>query len=109
MDALEAWGAVEVLVGTVVRAEPFPEARKPAIKLWIDFGEHGVLASSAQLTGHYSPESLVGRQVVCAVNLGERRIGPFVSQCLTTGFADADGNVVLAVPDRPVPNGARLH
>lgn len=109
MDALEAWGAVEVLAGTVVRAEHFPEARKPAIKLWIDFGERGVLASSAQITGHYSPESLVGRQVVCAVSLGERRIGPFVSQCLTTGFADAEGQVVLAVPDRPVPNGSRLH
>jgi tRNA-binding protein len=109
VEPLEAWGAVEILAGTVVRAEPFPEARKPALKLWIDFGERGVLASSAQITDLYAPESLVGRQVVCAISLGERRIGPFVSQCLTTGFADPEGQVVLAVPDRPVPNGARLH
>lgn len=97
-----------LLAGTVVRCEAFPEARKPAYKLWVDLGERGVLASSAQLTGMYSPDGLVGRQVVCAVSLGERQIGPFVSQCLTTGFDDGSGKVVLAVPDRPVPNGARL-
>lgn len=107
--ALDAWGQVEILAGTVVRCEPFPEARKPAYKLWVDFGPRGVLASSAQLAGLYQPEGLVGRQVVCVVNLGERRVGPFVSQCLTTGFDDGEGRVVLAVPERPVPDGSRLY
>ena len=100
---------VEIRVGTVVSAEPFPEARKPAYILHVDFGEpRGVLKSSAQITAHYTPESLVGRQVVAVVNFPPKQIGPLRSQCLVTGFHDADGDVVLAVPDAPVPNGARL-
>lgn len=95
-------------VGTVLRAEPFLKARKPAIKLWVDFGEWGVLQSSAQLTVHYTPEGLVGRQVVGVLNLGPRRIAGFESQFLTTGFEDESGAVVLCTPDRAVPNGSRL-
>ena len=101
--------SVELRVGTVVRAEPFPEARKPAIKLWVDFGETiGTLQTSAQITVHYTPETLVGRQVVGCINLGERQIGKFMSQFLCTGFPDADGGIVLITPDKPVPNGVKL-
>ncbi|MEL6747004.1 MAG: tRNA-binding protein [Pseudomonadota bacterium] len=106
--AFEDFLAVEIRVGTVVRAEPFPEARKPAIKLWADFGEEiGELKSSAQITTYYTPENLIGRQVVAVVNFPARQIGPFRSQFLTLGFNDGDG-VVLISPDQPVPNGARL-
>lgn len=100
---------VDVRVGTILAAESFPEARRPAFKLTIDFGpELGVKASSAQLTRHYAPPVLVGRQVAAVVNLGEKRIGPFLSQVLVLGFPDAEGEVVLIGPDRPVPNGAKL-
>ena len=100
---------VALRVGTVVAAEPFPEARKPAYVLHVDFGEPtGVLKSSAQITEHYAPKTLVGRQVVAVVNFPPKQIGPLRSQCLVTGFHDADGRVVLAVPDGPVPNGTRL-
>ena len=96
-------------VGTVVEAVPFPEARKPAIKLAIDFGgEIGVKRSSAQLTRHYRPESLVGRQVAAVVNFPPRQIGPFRSEVLVLGFPDAAGEVVLIAPDQPVPIGGRL-
>lgn len=101
---------VEVRVGTVRRAEPYPEARKPAIKLWIDFGEElGEKRSSAQLTLHYSPESLVGRQVVAVTNFPPRQIGKFRSEVLVLGLADAGGAIVLLAPDKPVPDGARMH
>ena len=101
---------VDVRAGRVTRAEPFPEARKPALKLWIDFGaELGVRSSSAQITVHYRPEELVGRLVLAVVNFPPRQIGPFRSEVLTLGLADASGAVVLVSPDRDVPVGARLH
>lgn len=100
---------VDVRVGTVVSAAPYPEARKPAIKLEIDFGpEIGVKRSSAQLVTHYTPEALVGRQVVAVVNFPPRQIGKFVSEVLTLGLPDAVGEVVLILPDKQVPNGGRL-
>lgn len=107
--AYEYFTRVDIRVGTVVRAEDFPEARKPAIKLWIDFGEAlGVKKSTAQITRHYAPETLVGRQVAAVVNFPPRQIGPVMSEVLTLGFPDADGEVVLIAPSLPVPNGGRL-
>ena len=107
--ACDAFLAVDIRVGRVVAAEPFPEARKPAIKLTIDFGPGvGVRRSSAQLTRHYTPETLVGRMVAAVVTCAPRRIGPFTSEVLTLGFPDSDGEVVLFAPDHDTPLGGRL-
>jgi len=101
---------VDIRVGRVTRAEPFPEARKPAIKLWVDFGgEVGERKSSAQLTRHYRPDALVGRQVMAVVNFPPRQIGKFMSEVLVLGVPDADGEVVLLRPDLDVPEGGRLY
>jgi len=101
---------VDIRVGRVVRAEPYPEARKPAIKLWVDFGpEIGEKKSSAQLTRHYTPEGLVGRQVMAVVNFPPRQIGKVMSEILVLGVPDADGEVVLLEPEREVPLGGRMY
>lgn len=103
------FAAVDIRVGTVTRAEPFPEAKKPAIKIWVDFGaEIGIRRSSAQITTHYTPEALIGRQVLGVVNFPPRQIGPFLSEALVLGLPDAGGQVVLIAPDLAVPNGGKL-
>ena len=100
---------VDIRVGTVVDAQEFPEARRPAIKMWIDFGpDLGTKKTSAQITDHYSPDKLIGRQVAAVVNFPPRQIGPFMSEVLTLGFHNEDKQVILIAPDQPVPNGERL-
>jgi len=102
--------AVDIRVGRVTRAEPYPEARIPAIRLWVDFGgELGEKHSSAQITAHYDPEALIGRQVLAVVNFPPRQIGKVLSEVLVLGLSDAAGGVVLIAPDRDVPLGGRLH
>ena len=101
---------VDIRAGRVVDAQPFPEARKPAFKLWIDFGaDIGIKKTSAQITEHYTPDTLIGRQVMAVVNFPPRQIGPFMSEVLTLGVADAEGRVVLLAVDRQVPLGGRMH
>jgi tRNA-binding protein len=107
--AYDDFQRVDIRVGTILTAEPFPQARKPAFKLTIDFGpEIGVKKSSAQITKLYTPEALVGRQVAAVVNFPPRQIGPFMSEVLTLGFPDAQGEVILIGPSQPAPNGGRL-
>jgi len=101
---------VDIRAGRVVKAEPYPEARKPAIKLWIDFGpEIGEKKTSAQITAHYTPEDLVGKMVMAVVNFPPRQIGKFMSEVLTLGVSDAEGGVVLVTPDQDVAPGERMH
>lgn len=101
---------VDIRTGRVIKAEAFPEARKPAIKIWVDFGgEIGVRKTSAQVTVHYTPESLIGKQVMGVVNFPARQIGPFMSEFLILGVPDPDGAIVLLSPDQDTPNGGRMH
>ncbi|GAB6887335.1 tRNA-binding protein [Desulfothermus okinawensis JCM 13304] len=100
---------IEMRSGTIIDVQDFPEARKPAYKVWIDFGEKiGIKKSSAQITDLYSKEELIGKQVICVVNFPKKQIGPFMSECLITGLIQEDGSVVLAVPDKKVKNGLLL-
>lgn len=101
---------VDIRAGTIVRAEPYPEARVPAIKLWVDFGDEiGERKSSAQITKHYAPDTLVGRQVMGVINFPPRQIGKFMSEVLVLGVPDENNEVVLLKPDQTVPNGARMY
>ncbi|MCX7378722.1 MAG: tRNA-binding protein [Alphaproteobacteria bacterium] len=109
MATIEEFEALDIRVGTIVAAEPFPEARKPAIKLRIDFGgEIGVKRSSAQITKYYTPDEIIGRQVLAVVNFPPRQIGKFMSEVLTLGVPDSEGAVVMIRPDLAVPNGGKL-
>lgn len=105
----EDFEKVNLHVGTIVKVEEFPEAHKPAYKVWVDFGTSlGIKKSSAQITVHYTKESLVGKQVLCVTNFPPRQIGPFMSEILITGFADENGDIILAQPDNKVPDGRKL-
>ena len=107
--SIDDFERLDIRVGTITDAQPFPEARKPAIKLWIDFGAKiGVRRSSAQITFHYEVDTLIGRQVCAVVNFPPRRIGPFISEVLTLGLPDLQGGIVLIRPDFKVPDGGKL-
>src|SRR5690606_6700794 len=99
---------VDIRAGTIVDVQPFVEAKKPAFKVWVDLGDLGIKKSSAQITHHYTPETLIGRQIVCVVNFPPKQIANFISEVLITGFADEQNHIVLCAIDKNVPNGARL-
>ena len=105
------WGdfeKIEIRVGTILKVEDFPEAKKPAYKLTIDFGEFGIKKSSAQITALYKKEDLIDKQIIGVLNFPPKQIGPFISECLTTGFSDENGNIVLTQPERKIPNGSKM-
>lgn len=107
--SFENFAKVDIRSGTVTKVESFPEARKPALKVWVDFGDpYGIKKTSAQITHHYNPERLLGKQVAGAINLGARQIGPFKSEFLLLGFEDKEGHISLIQPDKIVPNGKKL-
>ena len=107
--SLDEFERVDLRVGTIISAEIFKEAIKPAIKMQIDFGEEiGIKRSSAQITDHYDPQTLIGKQVTAVVNFPKKQIGPLMSECLVTGFAQPDGSIILAIPDKKAVNGSRL-
>ncbi len=99
---------VELRVGTIIAATEFPEARKPAYKIQVDFGSFGIKQSSAQITKHYTPQTLIGRQIIGVINFPKKQIGKYMSEFLVTGFADENGDIVLASVERPLPNGSKL-
>jgi tRNA-binding protein len=108
MTSFEDFIKIDIRAGTVVRAEIFKEAKKPSLKLWINLGDLGIKQSSAQITAHYDPENIIGKQVVCVVNFPARQIANFISEVLVTGFPDDQKQVILCTVDKPVPDGARL-